>query len=399
MSTLGIIVEYNPFHNGHLYHLNEAKRITNATTTIAVMSGSFLQRGEPAIVDKWTRTKMALNQGVDLVIELPFIYSTQSADWFAFGSTFLLHHLGVENFVFGSENNSIDKLHKIADVLQNEPANFKNYLKKELSLGHSYPKAISLSLEKYFNNEDFAISTPNDILGIQYLTNLKKLNSNIKPYTIKRLHANYHDQTITSKDIASATAIRKEIFTTNSLASIKSVVPSSTYELLNQEWQANRINNWGNFLNTLLIIANSKSHFQMENIHGIEEGLEKRIKDNLTINTFEDLVKNIKTKRYTVTKIQRSLLYVLLDITKEKIDNLNVAAGPSYIRVLGFNENGRSYLNKIKKSLQLPIITNISKNKIPMLELDLIASNIYELGFKQPVYNREEFKQAPIYFA
>ena len=397
MSTLGIIVEYNPFHNGHLFHLNQAKKITGAKTTIAVMSGSFLQRGEPAIVDKWTRTKMALAQGVDLIVELPVIYATQAADWFAFGAVSLLDHLQVDNLVFGSETNSVEILDKIADVLVDEPLQLKKNIKHQLSLGHSYPKALSLSLQEYLNRYDFEVSKPNDILGIQYLQNLKKINSSIKVKTIRRLYAQYHDQEISGQSIASATAIRKTIFQDKNIESIKEVVPQSTYNLLLESFAKKRINHWDNFFRTLLIIANSKTDQQLENIHGVIEGFEKRIKENLDhSNSFDELVRALNTKRYTSARIQRTLLYILLDLTKDKVKALNVENGPQYIRVLGFNETGREYLNSIKHKLEIPLITNIKREKNPMLELDMYAATIYELGFNLHSDKLLDYKQAPI---
>lgn len=398
MSTLGIIVEYNPFHNGHLHHVEQAKATTGAETAIAVMSGSFLQRGEPAMIDKWTRTKMALEQGVDLVIEIPTVYATQAADWFAFGSVSLLDYLNVDHLVFGSELGSIETLQKIADLLHNEPLIFKQFLKEELSLGHSYPKALSLSLQKYFNDQEFAISTPNDILGIQYLQNLKKVNSNIKAHTIKRQNAGYHDINLNSSSIASATAIRKIIFENHSLDKITRVVPETTYDLLKSSYEANRLNNWDSFIDTLLIMAKSKNKNQLAEIHGMSEGFEQRLIKNIGYyNNFGELIEALKTKRYTTTKIQRNLLYLLLNITKDKIAELNVSKGPSYIRVLGFNAKGRTYLNKVKHDLAVPLVTKVGKNKNPMLDIDITASTIYELGFKNPSYRIDEYKKSPIY--
>ncbi len=398
MSTLGVIVEYNPLHNGHLYHLQQAKKITNADTTIAVMSGSFLQRGEPAIVDKWTRTNMALSQGIDLVVELPVIYSTQAADWFAFGSTSLLHHLKVDHFVFGSEAGSIAPLHRIADVLLEEPPLLKKHLKESLSLGHSYPKAVSLSLQRYLEHEAFQLSKPNDILGLQYIYHLKKMNSPIAINTVKRHAAQYHDQDLTSQTIASATAIRKRIFTNKKIDDIEAVVPKSTFILFHQACHQNRINAWENFFNALKIIILGKDYQQLQEIHGMVEGFERRVKDLIIeADTFEAFVQLLKTKRYTMTKIQRTLLYILLDLTASKVKKIEVEKGPQYIRILGFTEKGRSYLNKIKHDLELPLITNIPRDKSPMLELDIAAANIYETGFQQPATIKMEYKQAPIY--
>ena len=399
MSTLGIIVEYNPFHNGHLHHLEEAKKITNATTTIAVMSGSFLQRGEPALVDKWTRTKMALANGVDLVIELPIIYSTQSADWFAFGSTFLLNSLFVDNFVFGSETNSLKLLDQVADLLLNEPLKFRNYIKEELSLGHSYPKALSLSLIKHLGSKEYTVSKPNDILGIQYLLNLKRLKSPIIAQTIQRKNAEYNDNTLNKSSIASATAIRSTFLQEKNLQKISTVIPESTLALLDQEFKQNRINLWENYLHTLQIIGLSKDKSQLQKIHGMVEGIESRIQEKLlNCRSFSQLLELLKTKRYTSAKIQRTLLYLLLNLTKEKVEKINPANGPQYIRILGFNQLGREYLNRIKHQLDLPLITKIPRDKPAMLELDLKAAAIYELGFKEPAFIKEEYKQAPMYW-
>ncbi len=398
MSALGIIVEYNPFHNGHLFHLQQAKKITNAKVTIAVMSGSFLQRGEPAIVDKWTRTKMALAQGIDLVIEIPTIYATQSADWFALGSASLLHHVGVDHLVFGSETDSIDILHDIANVLLEEPPKLKKYIKNHLSLGNSYPKALSLSLEQFFDDNRYAVFNPNDILGIQYLLNLKKIKSSMKTHTIKRKYAQYNDQSITDQPVASATAIRKSIFTSKSLENIKSKVPKSTYDLLLEAMDHHRINAWNNYLQTLYIIANSKNIKQLKEIHGINEGFEQRIKETINqYDSFDYFIDELKTKRYTSTKIQRSLLHLLLDLTKAKVSALHVNNGPQYIRVLGFNDTGRAHLNRIKHNTKIPIITNIPRDKSPMLEVDIYASHIYELGFNKPSRIKKEYSQTPIY--
>ncbi len=397
MSTLGIIVEYNPFHNGHKYHIQQAKKITNATTTIAVMSGSFLQRGEPALIDKWTRTKMALAQDIDLVIELPTVYATQSADWFAYGATFLLHQLKVDNLVFGSETNSIEILNRISDLLLNEPTNLKKYIKDNLAQGYSYPKALSLSLNMYYNEEKLEIFKPNDILGIQYVYNLKALDSPINIHTIKRNSADYHDKKITTNNIASATAIRNYIFSNNSLNNISKVVPSSTNSLLKKELSQNRINCWNNYFRTLQIIINSVNNTDLKNIHGMIEGLENRIKQNINkADSFDDFINLIKTKRYTTPKIQRTLLYLLLNLTKTNVLSLDINKGPQYIRVLGFNEKGRSYLNKIKHDIQLPLITKIHRDKLPMLEVDIRSSNIYELGLKKNS-RVDEYKRTPIY--
>lgn len=381
MSVLGLIVEYNPFHNGHLYHIQQAKKITTPNTTVAVMSGSFVQRGEPALINKWKRTEMALQNGIDLVVELPTVYATQSADLFAFGSTFLLNKLGIDTFVFGSEENSIEKLDKISELLLNEPIVFKKILKDYLSQGYAYPKALAEAINIYFDDKDYNISKPNDILGLQYIYQLKKQNSAIKPCTIARQSAGHHDKSITSDFIASATAIRNNLLQHNDITEIKKVIPASNYKILLNEFQQNRINSWDNYIKSLKLLICSHSSNELHAIHGIDEGIENRLKQNiLSTETFNQFVELIKTKRYTKPKIQRLLLNILLNITKEKIANLDIMNGPQYIRILGFNEKGRTHLNKVKHDIDIPIITNIRKIKSPMLEIDISSSIIYEEG-------------------
>ncbi|MGD9678639.1 MAG: nucleotidyltransferase [Vulcanibacillus sp.] len=398
MSTLGVVVEYNPFHNGHLHHIQQAKKVTNTDTVVAIMSGSFLQRGEPALINKWVRTKMALTQGVDLIIELPTVYATQSADLFAYGSTFLLHHLKVENLVFGSELGSLEVLNKISDLLLDEPLLLKKYIKDNLSQGYSYPKALSLALNNFNNQAEDRIFKPNDILGIQYLYSLKKINSSIRVNTIKRISANYHDKELNTNNIASATAIRNSIFTKNQLDEVSSVVPNSTFSLLEEEYAQNRFNSWNNYFQTLQIIINSQDNKDLLNIHGMVEGLENRIKNNINnAKSFEEFTNLIMTKRYTLPKIQRTLLYLLLNLTKTKIQSFEIDKGPQYIRVLGFNEKGKAYLNSIKHNIELPLITKITREKSPMLELDINSSKIYELGLGN-AFAFDEYKRTPVYF-
>lgn len=397
MSTLGLIVEYNPFHNGHLYHVQQAKKITNPDTTVAVMSGSFVQRGQAALINKWKRTEMALQNGIDLVVELPTVYATQSADLFAFGSIFLLNNLGIDTFVFGSEDDSIEKLDEISELLLNEPTAFKKNIKDYLSKGYAYPKALAEAINIYFGKKNYTISTPNDILGLQYIYQLKKQNSSIKPYTIARQSAFHHDNNITSGSIASATAIRNHLLQNKNITEIKKVLPNDNYDILLNESQQNRVNSWDNYIKSLKILISSQTSNELQAIHGMDEGIENRLKQFIiSAETFNQFVELIKTKRYTKPKIQRLLLYILLNITKEKIANINIINGPQYIRVLGFNEQGRTHLNKIKHDIDIPIITNIKKIKSPMLEIDISSSIIYEEGLNT-TNKVNEYKTHPIY--
>ncbi|RKD34392.1 nucleotidyltransferase [Thermohalobacter berrensis] len=406
MRVVGLITEYNPFHNGHKYHLEKSKEISRSNYSVAVMSGNFLQRGEPAIVDKWTRAKMAIDSGVDLVIELPVVYACQSAEYFSYGSVKLLDSLGVvDSIVFGSESGDVKKINAIADILLKEPNNFKNYLKDYLSKGNTFPKSRTKALIKYARNhlnsklstEDIEdiINSPNNILGIEYLKALKKINSKIVPYTIKRIGSDYHQEDITGK-FSSATSIRKKIFEDGNLDTIKDIVPYHTYihlnNFLNKYGSFNKTCNYNDILQYILINTDRK---KLKEILDVEEGLENRIlKCFNENNTIEGLINCIKTKRYTLTRIQRIIMHLLININ-EKIFSEFHKTGPLYIRVLGFNSKGIELLREAKKKAKLPIITNFSNyrklkdHKINrMISFDKRATDIYFLGLKN--YNSEK---------
>ena len=236
MKVIGLITEYNPFHFGHLYHLEKSKKLTGADYSIAIMSGSFVQRGEPSLIDKWTKAKMAIDNGVDLVIELPFIFSSQTAELFAYGSIVLLHKLNIIDYIsFGSELDDIDYLKTIADILVEEPSYYKQRLKKYLNMGYSFPVSRSNALEDYFSK--FHIENPeniknnlkmsNNILAIEYLKSLKIIDSSIKPITIKRIGSSYNEYKLNHR-IASATGIRNSILNSN-IDSIKDYTPDKSF--------------------------------------------------------------------------------------------------------------------------------------------------------------------------
>ncbi|EOD00822.1 nucleotidyltransferase [Caldisalinibacter kiritimatiensis] len=396
MKIVGLITEYNPFHNGHLYHLEKSKEITECSYSVVVMSGNFVQRGEPAIVDKWTRAKMAVDNGVDLVIELPTVYAVQSAEFFAYGAIKTLDSLGIiDSVVFGSENGNIEALEEIADVLITEPTTFKEYLKNSLNKGNTYPVARSKALEKYFkSNKSFLVndlskvlSSPNNILGIEYLKALKKVKSTIKPYTINRIGAGYHDKKLKG-NLASASAIRNQIINSSNLNKISNVVPEATvYYLNNFLDKYNSFNNLENYTHILLYLIRFIEKKEISNILDVEEGLENRIiKCGYEKDSISEIIKCIKTKRYTYTRLQRILLHILLKISGNSFLELH-KHGPQYIRVLASNQKGLTILKKIKENSNIPIITkfaNYQKLKKAMLnrmiEYDINATNLYFLG-------------------
>lgn len=397
MKVTGIIVEYNPLHNGHIYHLEQTKKITNCDYIVAVMSGNFVQRGEPAIINKWARAEAALKAGIDLVIELPVIYSISSAENFAYGAMSILNKLKfVDSICFGSESGNIEPLFKIAQILADEPKEYKNLLRNYLKQGLQYPKAREIALNTYFKDTNNLLQTSNNILGIEYLKALIKLNSNIKPYTIKRIKNNYNDINITS-NIASATSIRHNL---DNYELIKNTMPNFSFEIIQREKQLGRGPiNIENLVDLILYKIRSLTTSELSKIHDISEGLENKIKYAAEeSSTIEDLLNLVQSKRYTRTRLQRILLYILFDITKEVY--LQNTKEINYIRILAANSNGRKLLKYIKDNelVDIPIIINPSRYDKDLLSLDIKATDIYVLGYHNTEYKeaKQDLKNKPV---
>ena len=395
--VLGIVSEYNPFHNGHILHLKKSLEMTKADFTIAIMSGNFTQRGDTSLIDKWAKTEMALKQGIDLVIELPTLYAISSAENFADGAVKILNSLGIIDYIsFGSEIGEIKPLDDVATVLSKEPKDFSEILKRQLRSGLSYPKAREIAIQMYFGTSPIyteALQNPNNILGIEYLKALKRSKSNITPITIKRNYNNYNSNDVKS-GVASATAIRTMIMQEKN---IHTVVPYETYEIIE------RLSKEGNIVPSLKvfekeIIYNLRKMTitEIANLADVSEGLENKIKQasNMT-NNLEELIQKIKSKRYTETRIRRILLYSLLNITKKDM-TISKKVIP-YVRVLGFNKHGKRIISaiaennpkiKIVVSVKKFLDTNRDMNLQSMMMKDILATNIYTLGFKnQPLGN------------
>ncbi|MDF2606489.1 MAG: hypothetical protein K0S34_679 [Bacillales bacterium] len=379
MKSVGIIVEYNPFHNGHKYHVQKARETCNPDCVIAVMSGNFLQRGEPALLSKWSRTQMALLNGVDLVIELPYYYATQSANNFAYGGVTILEKLGVDFLVFGSEDGTIENFFKSANE-------FDTIIFKDNDKSKSFPKS-------FLNNIDsvtIAIEQPNNILGIQYVSNILKNNYNIKPLTIKREKANYHDQSFTDETIASATSIRKKILTSigGSFDEIYNYIPLNIKDIILKDMGSFR--SWEDYFYLLKYKVLSSDISELNSIFLVEEGIEHRIVKYISNSSnFNEFMMTLKTKRYTWTRIQRTLLNILVNHKKFEIQDKSL----NYARVLGFNSTGREYLNKHKKNSDIQIITSPKNIENRMLDLDIRSSRVYCLGLNdtsgQELFERE----------
>lgn len=410
MKTTGIITEYNPFHNGHLYHLQKTKKITPNNYIICLMNGNFMQRGMPAVTDKWSRTKMALENGVDLVLELPLVYGIRSAEYFAEGSILTLASTGiVDSIVFGSEVGNIKSLTSIASILADEPEDFKEFLQKYVNSGLSFPAAREKALLDYYKfhyngNNNFAniddikdiINNPNNILGIEYIKALQKHNLNIKPYTIKRKGAAYHSSSINNK-VISASAIRKLIYSVkDNKQQIKNSVPGESWKYLEQDFCEGKIPLVTDHLGAIILNKlRQLSVKELSNYTTSGSGLERRIDEFAYLSgSLPELIDSIKTKAYTWTRIQRLLLHILFSLTKSDFRQID-KNGLQYLRILGFTRKGENMLAKIKKKSPLPLIsqpadylTAVDRNSedplIKMLSYDLLATDIYTLLYKNP---------------
>ncbi|MFW6036019.1 MAG: nucleotidyltransferase [Halothermotrichaceae bacterium] len=400
MNILGIITEYNPFHYGHLYHLKKAREVSQSDAVICIMNGNFMQRGLPAILNKWARAEMAVKNGVDIVIELPLVYGIRSAEYFAYGAVSLLQSTNITDFlVFGSEVGQTRPLIEIAEILLKEAPYLKQRLKHYLNLGQPFPKARELSIKDYLTIKDkqyninkndllAIIGEPNNILGIEYIKALLKLKSKIKPLTITRKGSNYHEQILEKGKIASATAIREQIIS-NGLESVNQFLPESTKNILDKKNKTipPQLDNLGLMILSRLRKLTAEDLLKFAEI---DNGIENRITEtSRKTGTLAGLIDKIKTKAFTRTRIQRNLLHILFNIKKNDFELLD-KYGCQYLRVLAIGKNGAKILSKLNKKADIPVIVNpseqlsdikpASKNPlIKSLSYDIMASDIYTL--------------------
>ena len=369
MKVIGIIAEYNPFHNGHLYQINKIKELYSNSIIIVLLNGNFSQRGDVSLIDKWDKTKILLENNVDLIVELPVFYGINSAELFAKGSLEILSNLKIDILVFGTERENLNDFYKIIDIKNSNE--YKNLLKTNLKKGYTYAKA---SFDSIYELSSIKIDKPNDILALLYIEEIVKNNYNIIPLNIKRTN-DYHNKTL--QRISSASAIRDAL---KQNININNSVPNISKKYINNIF----IDDYFDLLKYKIISSNNLKEY-----HDINEGIENRIKKYiLESNSLEELISKVKTKRYTYNKIKRNLLYILLNIKKDiKVYN--------YIRPLGFNHKGRSYVKKIKKKINLPIMNNYSKNK-EMLDLEFKCDLIYYLKINKFNENRKKEYNKPI---
>ncbi|MBU3226887.1 nucleotidyltransferase [Clostridium algidicarnis] len=401
MKVAAIISEYNPLHNGHKLHIDKTKKELNCDYLISIMSGNFVQRGLPSYIDKWNKSKVCVSNGIDLVIELPVIFSLSSAEFFAKGSAQILNSLGIVDYLsFGSEVGDIEPLKLIASILCNEPHAYKSLLKYNLSYGLAFAKARSLALTEYITNNfpmytiDFItnlLSSSNNILAIEYLKALYSLDSTIEPFTIKRLGSNYNDEGL-SASFSSATSIRNHLKTSDDLTLLKSHLPKSSYTLIETLIKDNytfpQMENIFPFIKYKALTDNNS----LKQIPEASEGLYNKIYKSLwDSSTYEESFSKMKSKRYASTRINRLLCQYFIGFENYSIDNLR-RSDPSYIRVLAFNHKGAELLKKIKSTSSLQIYTKLPKSLCPMLELDLQSTKAYSILNPSIRYNEDYFK-------
>ena len=397
MNVTAIISEYNPLHKGHLYHIETARKETGADFCIAIMSGNFVQRGTPAILDKYARAEAALKSGVDLVLELPAMYATASAEYFALGGVALANKLGcVTHLSFGSEYGQADKFMEAANLLINEPEEMKIPLKEALKEGLSYPAARAYAVKVSHPELADILETPNNILGVEYCKALLKLKSKIIPHPLKRQGQDYHSETA-DEGFASATGIRKLIGNNNPEQEtiLKAQLPPATYDCLSPYFGHRPLTE--DDLSMLLrykLITENRSH--LTEYFGVNKELSNRIYKHLSdFETFSSFAELLKTKNITRTAINRALLHILLDIKAADVQEVTKRGCVDYIRVLGFRKEAAGLLKEFSDIPETPLITNLSAAPV-LCEIDIRADQIYQMcasqTYKIPYQNEYQRK-------
>lgn len=380
MRVIGIICEYNPFHLGHLYQIKKIKETIPDSLIICIFNGTFMQRGEVSIINKWDKTRICLEYGIDMVVELPFVFATQSSDIFAHGALKILNNLHVDTLVFGSESNNVEILKTLAMTQINNEA-FDNKVREYLDKGVNYPTALSKTLEVITK---YRIKEPNDILAVSYIKEIIKNNYSIEPVAIKRTN-DYHGEII-SGDIINASLIRKMLTNGND---VSKYVPRATLKYLNDIPSKDKYYS----LLKYQIINNIDN---LDSFQTVDEGLNNLIKKNIyNANNLDELISSIKTKRYTYNRLNRMFTHILTNFKKEDNRGLEI----NYVRLLGFNKKGRSYLNKIKNDMEISVVTGYKGINDKIFNIEKRVSYIYSLLIvNSDSYLEEDNKNKPIIF-
>lgn len=393
MKTLGIITEYNPFHKGHAYMIAEAKKKSGADRVVVVMSGSFVQRGEPAIFDKWTRAEAALKNGADLVLELPVLFAASNAETFARAAVRILEESGIVDILcFGSESGDLRSMQEAARLMENETEEFQKLLKEQLNEGLSYPAARAKALETVSQINSEILSRPNHILGLEYLKALDRYNCTMEPMTIKR-EGDYNSPSLTD-GFASAAAIRKALAEGRSTEAMTQL-PENIHDVYNKALSLGTAPVfWEELAPALHYKLRTSSAEEIKEISEVVEGLENRILHSIdSCYDMKDIIDFIKTKRYTRTKIQRILLHILLDIKEKEVSYFMNLSKMPYIRVLGFHKDCSDILADLTENAKCPVLTNLKKapallneDGLALLALEKTATDLHALAYPNPIY-------------
>ena len=406
MKITGIIAEYNPFHNGHLYQIRKAREITGADYIIVVMSGNHMQRGTPALIDKYSRAKMALSGGADMVIELPTCYATASAEYFAMGAISILNQLGcVDSVCFGSESGDITMLSKIAHALVDESEDFVQSLKTKLKNGDTYPVARNAALAETINGFttfDTILGFPNNILGIEYIKAIIRQNSNIKPYTNTRIGSDYHSYKL-AENFSSAISIRQSLSLQDNLDMIQSQIPASAFAIMKEDFHKTfpvYASDFSSMIKFKLLKERGQGFTQYFDVtQAISDKLEKEM---FSMQSFDEFCDILKSKDITYARISRCLSHILLDIKAEDVQLFKENGITFYARVLGFNSKADALTKTLKSNSSIPLITKTttaSSQLYPIgqkqFEQDIQASHIYECiaGTKYHAGMRDEYRR------
>ncbi|MCL2708040.1 MAG: nucleotidyltransferase family protein [Defluviitaleaceae bacterium] len=378
--AIGVIAEYNPFHNGHLFHLEEAKRMTGAHSVVAVIGGNFTQRGEPALCDKRRRCEMALRCGADLVVELPFIYACAGASYFACAAARILEASGIVGYCcFGSETGDMQTIANAAAALADESGEFKKNLRKKLGEGISFASARAAALEETCGIPKIFMTRPNDILAVEYVRALNGLSSKIEPVAVRRAEYGFN-----------ARALRGLVYD-GRISEAKNYMPESAFEILRQAAENGETARPDAFFQAIAYLLRTMPPERVRTRAEFSEGLENRfIRFCEGAGSLDELLKTVKTKRFTLTRLKRAANNLLLDIGADELREAKLA-GPPYIRVLGFKRESARLLSKLRERAALPVVVNLKHaaaqlngGALRLLEREIAVADIYSLAYRRP---------------